>query len=441
MRVTRLSAPLFYVLSGALGACSRGSKRVAPVAQPGEVGTLALDSAPRSATTPAVFSVPIGAIRIAGVDVVAGLVAADGVVRCMGLVDGAVSWTADVLKGAAWAPDAELRLQPAADGFALVWRGLLGGKPARTLVVCGPHGERLGDPTEIGVGLCSVADGVAWIGPREEGGPTRVRARRWGEGQSHDVITVPRDRDPSLVCGDQDVLVLADGDDDLTAARVAPGEVAAPRPIVVLRDSDFPDEEREHDLYSNVDDLGLVRVGASGAVAIREVPRTGSPGPWRRLKLGMAEDDDVVAVDGDAAATFVVITHEADSACPEAGATAETVRALRLDRRTGAESLLDLAPADCANARGPFWVASSRQGTVVAWTERRTGASPRAAPVTGLSFRALRADGVQSGHIDAAADALVDGGCRDGRCSVAVLERAPGSDGTQPEPIRVYAYP
>src|SRR5277367_1476033 len=53
----------------------------------------------------------------------------------------------------------------------------------------------------------------------------------------------------------------------------------------------------------------------------------------------------ILSLDGDAHSTLVVFTHDAADACPGIGSTAEAVRALRIDRKTGAESLLDLAPA------------------------------------------------------------------------------------------------
>src|SRR5579859_1246385 len=73
-------------------------------------------SAPRDA---AVFSAPIAAVRTGHADVVAGLVAADGVVRAMGMADGKVAWAADVLRGVSWSPDVEIHMRPAGDGAAL----------------------------------------------------------------------------------------------------------------------------------------------------------------------------------------------------------------------------------------------------------------------------------------------------------------------------------
>jgi hypothetical protein len=373
-------------------------------------------------------------------DVVAGLVAKDGIVRATGVAGGAVVWSTDALVGVAWTPDAEIKVQAAAGGVAILWHGLQGGKPVRTLALLGPHGEPQGNPIEVGATFCGTADGLAWMGPHTTG-RTRVQARRWSEPAARDALLVPPDRDPALVCGDHDVVVLGDGDDDLTASRFVPGaDPAAPSTTVALRNADFADEEREHDAYSMGDDLGLVRVGTSGALALRELPRGGVPGSWRRLKHALSADDDVVTVDGDATATFVVVTHDADDTCAGAG-SAESVRALRIDRQTGEESIAELAPADCERSPGPFWIATSPSGPIVAWVERRTSLPAKAASITGMVFRVLGADGMHPGRIDQAADALVEGGCDEGGCSVAALVREPGSDGTVPAVIRVFRYP
>jgi hypothetical protein len=444
MRLVWLVGPLPCLVPPLLGSCTCGAKHApsSTRAVPSAVGVASTgaDAAARWTSDSAEFSAPIGGARIGHVSVVAGLVAAEGIVRVAGLADGRAMWTADALHGVAWAPDAELRLQPAADGVAVLWRGLRDGKTIRTLALLGPHGEPRGAPTEVGAMCCVTADGLAWIGPHASG-PTRVRARRWSEPDARDVVVLPPNRDPSLVCGDHVVVVLGDGDDDLTASTLVPGDAVAGPPIVVLRDTDFGDEEREHQAYSIGDDLGLVRVGASGALAMREVPRGGAPGPWHRLKHGLSDDDDMVTLDGDAAASLLVVTHDADNHCAGVGSTSESVRAIRVDRKTGEESLFDLAPADCDRSRGPFWIATAPDGPVVAWVERRTALPPKAPPIAGMAFRVLGADGVRRGLLEQPADALVEGGCDERGCSAVALVREPGSDGMQPAPIRVFGYP
>jgi hypothetical protein len=433
------------VTAAVCGACKSGHANRAGQSTPslssrdGEA-SLSPDGS-RLTSNDAEFSAPLGAVRIGSLDVVAGLVAAAGTVRLLGFTDGRQAWSADVLRGVAWAPDAELRLQGAPAGISLLWHGLRDGKSARTLVLVGARGEERGPPVEIGSSFCSTADGTAWIGPHTAG-PTRVSARRWSEADSNEVLSVSADRDVSLVCGDHRVIVLEEGEDDLGATSFVPGERAAPAPVTVLRDSDFRDDEREHDAYSIGDDLGLVRVAASGSVALREVSHANSPSPWRNLEHALSAEDDVVTVDGDVGATLIVVTHESEDACGDSRSSSESVRAIRIDRKTGQESLVEVAAPDCNRVRGPYWIGQASSGTVVAWIERHAAAPPKSAPISGMAFRVLGgADTHAAERIEELADAWVNGGCDDLRCSAAALLREPGSDGMRPAPIRVLLYP
>lgn len=398
-------------------------------------------SAAPTSDGPALFSAPIAGARRDGQDAVAALVAQRGVIAVTGMSAGHSTWTTDALSGVAWGPDAELTLQSAPGGYALVWRGMRAGKSGRTLVILGLDGKPQGDPVDVGPAFCVTDAGVAWV-EAHSGAPARVLARAWSEAAPHPVGVVPTDRDGSLACGARDVVVLGDGDDDLTMAPLTPGDAAMHAPVIVARDADFgEDEEREHDAYTVGDDLGLVRIGASGAVAVREVPKGGTATPWRRFKHAIPSDDDVVAVDGDGDTTLVVYTQDADEACPGVGSTAETVRALRISRKTGDEAVLELAPADCSRSPGPFWIASTPSGQAVGWIERQSKSSATAPPITGAQVRLVGATGVQTRHIDQPADALVDSGCDTKGCSLAALVRPVDGDGMQPESLRTLAYP
>lgn len=431
-----------------MGGCTCGSKSPSQIARDAAAPAVPLPSASTAAidavAPPAanVFSAPIAAARMPdGTTVVAGFVADRGVVRVSGIgPDGSTAWSADALGGVTWAADAEVKLLPAADGTALVWRGPRGGRTARTLVLLGPRGEVRDRPIDVGAALCTTAEGVAWVDPPSHG-PLRVRARRWAEAVPREVVAVSPERDASLVCGDHAVFVLGDGDDDLTTTSFVPGDVSASKPAIAVRDADFgEDDEREHYLYAVGDDLRIVRIGSSGAMAAREIPRSGAPTPWRKLRTSLSAADDVVAVDGDGAATFVVLTHDADDTCP-VGSTAESVRALRIDHKSGAESEIDLAPADCDRSFGPFWIASAPVGSTVAWVARRTPVPSRGASIVGAWFRVLAEGAARAGHVEQPADALVDAGCTASGCALAALARPPDSDGTQPAPIRVVPYP
>ncbi len=443
----RLVGPMFVLGVVGSGGCSRGSAKAVD-GSPASGGGEAAAAAPSASAAPlvplqpsaAVFSAPIAASRAHHQLMVAGLVAAEGVIRVMALTAGQPAWTVDALRTVAWAPDAELKLLPAGDGVALVWRGLLAGKTATTLVVLGPQGEPRGEPIAVGEGSCTTAEGVAWLDAHGSG-PVHVRARRWDESGARDIATLAHDRAPTLLCGDHDAFVLGEGDDDLTDTAFSPAEGGAQPSLVAIRDRDFgEDDEREHEAFTVGDDLGIVRVGGGGTLWLREIAQ-GHASTWHHLKHAVSEDDDIVAVDGDEGAILVVFTREATDACGGSESGAVTVRALRIDRKTGEEALATLARADCDGSPGAFWVGSTPAGSVVAWTHRRARPAPNTAPIDGLAYRVFASDRPREGHTDIEADALVNGGCDEAGCFAAALVRGPDNDGGRPEAIFALVYP
>ncbi len=444
----RLAVSLPVVLAGLLHGCTCGSRSHlsttdAPTGDAEPSASTA--AAPRlpSAETPAVFSAPLAAARLAHGNAVAGLVAADGAVRVLRVAEeGSVEWSADAFRDAVWGADADLRVFPAADGAAVVWRGPRDGSMGRSLLVLGADGAPKDQaPIEVGPSFCGTADGLAWIEPHA-GAATRVRSRRWSEATVGDVAGLAPDRDVSLVCGEHAVLILGDGEDDLTLTSFVPGDVSAQPPVVAIRESDFgDDDEREHDAYSFGDDLGLVWIGGSGTLLLREVPRGGTPTRWHRLKHAIGDEDDVVAVDGDAAFTYVVYIHETDEACPDLVSSPTSVRAIVADRAAGTDARFELAPPTCDRSAGPFWIAPAPGGAAIAWVERVAEVDTHAPPITGVALRTIRDGAVQASRIDLAADAVVDAGCDSRACFLAALERVPDGDGMQPGPVRLIPYP
>jgi hypothetical protein len=399
----------------------------------------AIDGAPSSGTiarSAPVFSAPISALRVGHQLVVAGLVAAEGIVRVMGLAPDPSGperslWSVDALRGVSWTPDAELHLEPAGDGLLVIWRGGLDGKAQAVLTVLGLHGDVRMPPVPMGSGACATADGVAWIEPHGPGA-VRVRAKRWAETEARQVTTAASDRSWTLLCGAHEAYALGDGDDDLAATAFAPGD-AARGPLVVIRDQDFgEDDEREHHSFASGDDMGLVRIGDSGSVSVRQLSG-GHLSPWRRTKRALAADDDVVAVDGDDDASFVVFTREAPAPCPGTEAAA-AVHVLRIDRKGSEDSGRELAPEDCGSAPGPFWIGLRHGAPLVGWTHRKAKPPLGAAPIDGLAFRSVSL-GSEVRHFDIEADALVEAGCDEDACYAAALARGPEDDGGRPEAI------
>ncbi|HTB72885.1 MAG TPA: hypothetical protein VK762_06560 [Polyangiaceae bacterium] len=444
------------VLAASGGGCSRGSAKT--MAQEGGEAAAIPATSPIQArvpagpppVSPAVFSAPIAAARTNHQFIVAGLVAAEGVVRVMSLTAGQPAWTVDAVRGVSWAADAALKMLPAGDGVALEWQGVTGGKAGATLLVLGSHGERRGEPVAVGAGWCTTANGIAWLDPRGTT-PLHVRARAWSEAVARDVATLSPDRSPTLLCGDHDAFVLGEGDDDLTAIAFTPGEGAARPSLVAIRDRDFgDDDEREHEAFTIGDDLGIVRAGGGGTMYLREVSNAHAS-LWHRFRRALSEDDDIALVDGDGASTFVVYTREAGDECAGGEPPAPSVRALRIDRQTADEATVSLAPADCDSTPGPFWIADAAGSPVVAWTRRRARPAANAAPIDSLVYRVFPArtagsepapgDRPREGHVDVDADALVEAGCDEAGCFAAALIRAPDNDGGRPEPIVAVPYP
>jgi hypothetical protein len=437
----------FPIVALIVGAACVSCRKATPSATRSAASAGAQEGVPPESTGPALvectapaFSSPIAALRVGHATVVAGLVAAARAIRLTALRDGRTLWTSDALSGVSWVPDSDLRLERAGEGMALAWRGGKQDNGRGKLVLVGPEGEPRGAPEDAGAEWCATSDRVAWVAPRAQG-PVRVYARSWADPSPREIAVVAPERTVTLVCGDHDVFVLGDGDDDLTSVTFDPRTDAALPPTVVIRDSDFGSDELEHRVYTSGDDLEIVRIASTGAIAVREVRGSGVPGAWRKLKHSLGPDDDVVTVDGDEKTTLVVFTRPSETACPGIGSAAERVEALWLDRTPAVETLVDLAPADCSRAPGPFWSALAvGRSPIVAWVERRTDPSPGAPSLAGLAYRVMRSDGVQSRRVEVEADALVDAGCDEIGCFAAALVRGSDRDAMAPLSIDVVKY-
>ena len=324
-----------------LAGCTCGNKQStaqpAPTASSSAASAVASASAAPAASATSVFSAPIGGARWSGSDAVAGLVAASSLVRAAGFSGAAAepAWTSDAMTDVTWAPDSEVRVIPTAGGLALVWHGPRGGKSSRTLLRLDAHGGPLGGPQDVGAAYCVTDGGVAWIEARSSG-PSRVLARGWSETDAHPVATIAADRDPALLCADHDVVALGGGDDDLVGDRAHSrrrrrSSRVHPRPRRRLRRRrraralPLHGGGRPRHRARRLVGRALAAPGAQGRrTDCLEAAEAHHPGR-RRRRRGRRGCSSVV----------IVYTRDADDACPGVASTAESVRALRVDRRPG----------------------------------------------------------------------------------------------------------
>jgi len=427
----------------------------------GEATAASVDAALPGA--PGGLSAPIAAAHIEGGDVVvAGLdVPAQAIrVQRIDANDGVVS-DHTIFEGVKWSSESELKMAPAARGVAVTWRGLRNGKLVRQMLLLGPDLAPKGDVTDVAAASCATKDAL-WFTDGK-----RVHGRPWSGAaiKTH----LPRDRDAALVCGQHRAFALLDEEDGTSVlllggggggggggdAGTALGDVGgpadggklavAPGAVSLLKESDFgEDDQRERAEYTVGDDLGVVRLAASGAMVMREI-KGGVTGLLRKLKTTIGRDDDVVAVDASLRQVVVVYTQDVSDTCPGAKETtvpSTRVKALRIDRTTFEESVVDLSPGDCGKEVGPFFTGALQEAVSVAWVERIPVKGQSKAPVAGLAHRRVVPTGALAELVRAEqpSDALVDAGCDGTRCYAVALARRPGMDAMVPGLARVIRY-
>ena len=143
-------------------------------------------------------------------------------------------------------------------------------------------------------------------------------------------------------------------------------------------------------------------------------------------QAALSEDDDVVAVDGDAAATLMVFTRESNDACSGAEATAESVRSLRIDRRPAKSPVSSLRPRVARALPAPSGSRDGTRRTDRRLGERRTKPLPRRPPIEGWRSAFMTGDGSSLAISTYQADALIDAACDDRGCFSAALVRPSG---------------
>ena len=374
--------------------CSKGGE-AAPDASPTTSSDASEEAtAPTASSDGGGLSAPIAAARIDADDVViAGLDVAAKAIRVQ-RIDPSDHVAADrtVLEGVKWSSESDLKVVSAAKGAAVTWRGLRNGKMVRQMIVLNADLTTKGDIVDVTGASCATRDAL-WFsdGKRAHGRPWTGSAVK---------TELPREKDAALVCGVHRAFALLDEDDGTSVmplgatgadAGAADAAIAVtPGAIALLKESDFgEDEQRERTEYTAGDDLGVVRVASSGALAIREV-RDGVAQPLRKLKSSVGRDDDVVAVDASPKQVIVVYTQDVGDACPgsqDSTTPSTRVKAVRIDRATFEESVVELAPGVCGKELGPFFTGALEDAVSAArgarsprgrWPDRRS--RPPSAP-------------------------------------------------------------
>ncbi len=431
----RRSAALLVVVAAVVGCHSSSSSPAGP-------GASASSSAPLSVPRegPARFSRPIAAAHPpSGGTIVAGLVVPRSVIAVTAIAaDGATRWSRDLISGVTWSANATLNVLSSKTGAVVVWRGLRGGQETTVGAKVDIDGKVDGEPFPVGAAACATEGELVWVdrGPK---GTWVVRTQAFGSTAPALALTLPEDRDPSVLCGLHRVFALADGEDDVMLSVWGPG--ARTTPLKILQDTDFRgDEERGHEVYAVGDGIGVVRIGSAGSVAVREMAAD-RPSAWRRFGRKLTDKDDLALVDADARTALVAFTRDTNAAGGDVTG-ASSVEAFAWERGGTRDVSYQLAPPDGAHVRGPFWSGAVAGGVVVGWAERSARLDAGGAPILGLAYRVVSIDALGEPHrIDRPADELVDAGCDDTRCYAVALARAAGEDGSQPEVAQVLSYP
>lgn len=382
------------------------------------------------------LSTPIAAAHV-GSDVIVAAYDADAKVIRAQRIDpkDAVIAEGVLLRDVEAGTDTELKVVARGDeghvAGALMWRGLHDKKPVRELVMFEPKSkpgssvqslEPRGEVSEVPAASCATRDGL-WFadGARALSFPFKGVASK---------MSLPKDKEASLLCAQHRAFAVLE-EDERTSVLVLGADGAAEIPMV--READFgEDEQRELAEYSVGDDVGFVRLAASGAVAVRELEGT-TPTPIKRLKRLIPRDSDVVAVDASSSQIVVVYTEDvADAGADDRESTACTrVSVIRIERSSFEESSRELAPPRCGVEVGPFFTSAVGAGAVsVAWAERASTVvgKPRA-PIVGLSYATIQGAPTAPKRIDVAAEALVDAGCSSDSCYAAALVRSDSGRG------------
>lgn len=398
---------LFFAFLSSCGSCD---KHETPDASP------STPDAPLASAMPASLSLPIaGAVTSDGSVLVAGLVAAKKTIVLERHDGDRTAWSVDAITGVDWSADLEVRVlaDGAGGGAVLVRSSSL--KQMRTVDKDG----KLGAPSTPGSAVCATEKGIGQVD-----GDGSIVLRAWS-GAELGRVPAMGDRDPLLLCAQNDVFVLGEGEDDVMLVRVPPKGA----PIKIVPDTD---DERERAPFTSGDMLGVVEVTRAGAIRIVRVKDTNET---RKVKKTLGEDDDLESVDGDEKVTYLALSHDGASRCSEGVAT--DVSMLRVGEN---EKEIDVVKGDCGKDLGPFRVDLISKGAVVAWAERAPKRAPTDAPVDRIAWAEI-GESAKVSNASVRGEGVAFAGCAKDRCHVVVLERPAGTDGMAPGIAKIVSYP
>lgn len=388
------------------------------------------------------LSAPIAAAYLKDDVVIAGLDVPSKAIRVQRIdPKGAVLSDRIALDDVKWSTDSDLKLAAGSDGktdaIAVTWHGIRGGKLVRQLALLGPDLQAKGEPAEVSSAYCATKDGV-WFA-----NDATATGRGWNGEKTR--VALPKDKDAALYCSVHRAWGVIEEEDKASLLPLAPSSSSSPssrEPIVMIKEGDFgEDDQRELSEYNVGDEMGLVRLAMSGAIAVRETV-DGGVGALHKLKSAIGREDDVVAVDASSKVVVIVYTQDVSAACPtkdeNASSASTRVQALRVDRTTFEESTVELSPGRCGNDVGPFFTGLQGDEVSIAWVERTAGLGKARAPIVGLSHAAVGLTGTPAAkRIEQVADALVDAGCDGKQCFAAALVRRDDGDAMTPGFVRV----
>lgn len=437
--VKQVGLGLFAVLllmGTAVKVCGKPAHPEEPSPAPSAEAAKDVPSAEAPPSTPAKdkvgLSAPIAAAYAKnGEVVVAGLDVPSNAIRVQRFDEkGAVLADRVALDDVKWSTDSDLKVAAGGDAVAVTWHGLRQNKLVRQLVMLGSDLTRKVDPTEVSSAYCATKDAV-WFA-----NDTTATARSWNGERTR--FPLPKDKDASLYCSTHRAFGVIEEEDKTSIVPL----VAGGAPVVMVKEGDFgEDDQRELSEYNVGDEIGVVRLGLSGSIVVRETT-DGGAGMLRKLKSTIGHDDDVVAVDATSKVVVIVYTEDVSSSCPKQGdndtPVSTRVQALRVDRATFEESTVELSPGRCGAEIGPFFTGPLGDDVSVAWVERGTGLGKARAPILGLSHASVAHAGTPAlAKIEQVADAIADAGCDGARCYAAALVRRDDNDAMTAGYVRV----